>query len=62
MKNIPYQLQTEQAWWKDEKKNWEQLVNTAEYWLWWGMHREYPLLGEITLPSSLWENYKNCLK
>ena len=34
MKNIPYQLETEQAWWKDEKKNWEQLVNTAEYWLW----------------------------
>ena len=29
MKNIPRQLEAEQAECKDEKKNWEQLVNTT---------------------------------
>ena len=27
--NIPYQLEAGQPGWKDEKQNWEQLVNSA---------------------------------
>ena len=28
-----YELEAEQAGFKNEKKNWEQHVNTAKYWL-----------------------------
>ena len=51
MKNIwPCQLEAEQAGCK--KKYWEQLVNIYCMMLIM-MHKEYPLLGERTLPSSL---------
>ena len=56
------QLEAERDGWRNEKKNWEQLLNTAQYWLWWGMHREYHHVGESTQHSSLQVNYENCLK
>ena len=28
IKNIPCQVEPKRAWWKDEKKNWKQFVNT----------------------------------
>ena len=60
MKNIWLcQLEAEQAGFKNEKKNWKQHMNTAYQFM---MHREYYLVGDRTLPSSLQKNYKNCLK
>ena len=60
MKNIYHcQLEAGQA----DLKMKEKMGAACEYYIIMVMmHRQYPLVGERTLPSSLRKNYKNCLK